>query len=58
MGIGNKQSKDFNKIFNIEKKNKNGVQISHLQIKYEYIESDTLLRQNREMTEFNSKCSL
>jgi len=58
IGVGNIQSKNFDKLFKIEKKNKNGVMISHLQINYDYIESDTLLRQNREMTEFNSKCSL
>jgi hypothetical protein len=54
MGIGSMNMKDFNKIFHIQKKKKKGVEISHLQIKYEYIESDDNLQQIQEMTEFNS----
>lgn len=54
MGIGSMNMKDFNKIFTIQKKPKKGVEISHLQINYQHIESNKNLQQIQEMTEFNS----
>ena len=54
MENGNIKSKDVNKIFKVEKKKKGGVMISHLQIKYKFIPSDTQLKQNRVITPFNS----